>query len=229
LSGEHAAHTELPRPNQQSHCLQVTDPALPAPLHVPPQADAFTFRLPNLGALSELRVGHDGRRDWHLERVDVEDTTSGTTYFFPCSRWVPPGGNMSRALQLRGYTTDPGSLPVQYRVEMDVEAANGAVPPPDGLRLTLFGARGETEAQHVDASAASPGRTLTAWFDAENVGAMERLRVGLAPTQDGELGRGVWLRGGLLVDGAAPRCAALCPTLLTPAATVCSLLLALHS
>ena len=163
----------------------------------PCQADAFTFRLPNLGALSELRVGHDGRRDWHLERVEVSEPTSGTTYFFPCARWVPSGA-MSRALQLRGYTTDPGALPVRYRAEVQVEAV-GTAPPPDGLRLTLFGGRGESGQQRVDASRAVPGRALTAWFEAPNVGPMERLRIGLAPAPPGETvgGGGAlpWCRG----------------------------------
>ncbi|KAL4458577.1 hypothetical protein ABPG75_013442 [Micractinium tetrahymenae] len=151
----------------------------------PAQADTFTFRLPSLGALSQLRVGHDGRREWHLERVEVEDTTSGTTFFFPAARWVPQSA-MSRALQLRGYTTDPSSLPVRYRIEMDVEGTEGAPLPPDGLRLTLYGARSESSVQHVDASRAAPGRPLVAWFEAENVGQLERLRIGLAPAPEGQ-------------------------------------------
>lgn len=92
---------------------------------------------------------------------------------------------MSRALQLRGYTTDPSSLPVRYRVELEIEGTEGARPPPDGLRLTLFGSRGDTGVQHVDASRAAPGRILTGWFEGQNVGSMERLRIGLAPAPEG--------------------------------------------
>ncbi len=50
------------------------------------QTDEFSFRLPGLGSLTQLRVGHEGRKDWHLERVEVVDTGSGTTHYFPCDK-----------------------------------------------------------------------------------------------------------------------------------------------
>lgn len=154
----------------------------------PGQADEFAFRLPSLGPLCELRVGHEGRREWHLDRVEVVDSAAGTTYFFPCEQWVRgsgPGGSMSRSLQLRGYMTDPRSLPVQYRVEVAVEEASGVLGG-DSLRLTLCGSRGESGAQRLDAARAAPGRTLTAMFEGANVGHMERLRIGLAPGPAGQ-------------------------------------------
>ena len=155
------------------------------------QADEFAFSLPALGALSELKVGHDGRKDWHLDRVEVSDR-GGTTYFFPCGKWVKgsgPGGAMARSLQLRGYTSDPGSLPVQYRAELAVQDADGQLGP-DSLRLALFGARGESGVQHLDASHAAPGSTLACVFEAPNVGQLERLRIGLAAADDASAGRG---------------------------------------
>lgn len=87
---------------------------------------------------------------------------------------------LSRCLHLQGYTTDPASLPVQYRAELAVEGASGALGP-DSLRITLCGARGETGVLHLDASRAAAGRTLACTFEAANVGQMERLRIGLAP------------------------------------------------
>lgn len=155
------------------------------------QADEFAFSLPALGALSELKVGHDGRKDWHLDRVEVSDR-GGTTCFFPCGKWVKgsgPGGAMARSLQLRGYTSDPGSLPVQYRAELAVRDAAGKLGP-DSLRLALFGARGESGVQHLDASHAAPGSTLACVFQAPNVGQLERLRIGLAAADDASAGRG---------------------------------------
>ena len=50
------------------------------------QVDEFAFRLPGLGSLTQLHVGHDGRRDWHLERLEVVDPASGTTHYFPCDK-----------------------------------------------------------------------------------------------------------------------------------------------
>jgi hypothetical protein len=177
------------------------------------QADEFTFRLPAaLGALSELRVGHDGRREWHLEKVEVAEAAAGTTYFFPCGQWVKgsgAGGAMSRSLQLRGYTTDPASLPVQYRVELEVEGVAGRLAP-DSLRLALFGSRGESGAQRLDASRAAPGKPLACLFEAGNVGQMARLRIGLAAAED----------GGCTAQGAAVlRCA--CCAVLACAGLVC--------
>lgn len=72
----------------------------------PSQRDEFLLRLPPLGALRALRVGHDGPRDWHLDRVEVTDCGSGTTYRFPCEQWVVPSGSsgsggMGRTLQVQ--------------------------------------------------------------------------------------------------------------------------------
>ena len=111
---------------------------------------------------------------------------------------------MSRCLRLRGYTTDPASLPVQYRAELVVQDASGLLGP-DSLRLTLFGTRGETGVQRLDASRAAPGRTLACVFEGPNVGQMERLRIGLAPADDapsgwGSLGPVGWVCG-VLVSG----------------------------
>ncbi|PRW59715.1 lipoxygenase homology domain-containing 1 isoform A [Chlorella sorokiniana] len=152
----------------------------------PGQADEFSFRLPGLGALTQLRVGHDGRKDWHLERLEVVDSGSGTTHYFPCDKWVKSSGGgsaMSRCLRLQGYTTDPASLPVQYRAELAVEGASGVLGP-DSLRVTLFGPRGETEVLRLDASRAAAGRMLACTFEAANVGQLERLRIGLAPADE---------------------------------------------
>lgn len=171
------------------------------------QADEFTFRLPTLGALCEMRVGHDGRRDWHLERLEVAETSggSGTTYYFPCGRWVRgsgAGGAPSTHLHLRGYTTDPASLPVQYRLEAAVEGASGTLGP-HSLQVSLFGGRGDSGVQRLDASRAAPGRTLACVFEAANVGPVERLRIGLAPADEGGASGASQARG---VEGGLRTC-----------------------
>lgn len=121
-------------------------------------------------------------------QVEAVDVCAGTTYFFPCEQWVKgsgPGASMPRSLQLRGYTTDPASLPVQYRLQAAVEEVAGR-PAADSLRLVLCGSRGESAAQRLDASRAAAGRTLTCLFEADNVGQVERVRIGLAAGQGGE-------------------------------------------
>ncbi len=114
-------------------------------------------------------------------------TSSVPVLCFPAVQWVKSSGGgsaMSRCLRLQGYTTDPASLPVQYRAELAVEGASGALGP-DSLRITLFGARGETEVLRLDASRATAGRTLACTFEAANVGQLEQLRIGLAPADEG--------------------------------------------
>jgi hypothetical protein len=56
------------------------------------QLDVFT--IPNiltLGRLIKVRVWHDNRgfgAAWHLAYIEVEDTSDGKKYMFPCSRWL---------------------------------------------------------------------------------------------------------------------------------------------
>lgn len=69
-------------PPYQHACSSNVSPRFPA--HA--QVDEFSFRLPGLGSLTQLRVGHSGRKDWHLERLEVVDTGSGTTHYFPCDK-----------------------------------------------------------------------------------------------------------------------------------------------
>lgn len=131
-------------------------------------------------------------------------------------QWVKSSGGgsaMSRCLRLQGYTTDPASLPVQYRAELAVEGASGTLGP-DSLRVTLFGARGETAPLHLDASRAAAGRTLACAFEAANVGQLERLRIGLAPA-DGGTGTFVGSQNVLQVNNCRRRWGwqALCETL----------------
>ncbi len=51
--------------------------ALRACLHCAPQADEFEIKAPDLGALTEITIGHDNTGygpNWHLEQVEITDT-----------------------------------------------------------------------------------------------------------------------------------------------------------
>ncbi|KAG1662011.1 hypothetical protein FOA52_009500 [Chlamydomonas sp. UWO 241] len=58
-------------------------------------SDEFNVPTNNLGALIQLKVGHDNSGQgpaWHLEQVDVTDPTTGQTWYFDCNAWL---GNSS--------------------------------------------------------------------------------------------------------------------------------------
>ena len=132
-------------------------------------------------------MGHDGQGTWHLDKLVVTEAATGTTYFFPCGQWVKGSGIpgcMTHYLQPQAYPADPASLPQWYRVELQVEGVAGKLGR-DSLRLELIGSRGESGVQRLDASRAGPGRPLACLFEALNVGQMERLRIGLAASEDG--------------------------------------------
>ena len=53
--------------------------------------DTFRLEAINLGELVKLRIGHDNRGvgpGWFLEKVTVEDESSGKVFEFPCHRWL---------------------------------------------------------------------------------------------------------------------------------------------
>ncbi|KAM6148889.1 lipoxygenase homology domain-containing protein 1 isoform 2-T2 [Erethizon dorsatum] len=68
------------------------------------QTDTFTIYAIDLGALTKIRIRHDNtgnRPGWFLDRIDVTDVNSETTYYFPCQRWLAveeDDGQLSREL-----------------------------------------------------------------------------------------------------------------------------------
>ncbi|XP_021569028.1 lipoxygenase homology domain-containing protein 1 [Carlito syrichta] len=68
------------------------------------QTDTFTIYAIDLGPLAKIRIRHDNtgnRAGWFLDRVDITDVNSETTYYFPCQRWLAveeDDGQLSREL-----------------------------------------------------------------------------------------------------------------------------------
>ncbi|XP_004855148.1 lipoxygenase homology domain-containing protein 1 isoform X1 [Heterocephalus glaber] len=68
------------------------------------QTDTFTIYAIDLGALTKIRIRHDNagnRPGWFLDRIDITDMNSETTYYFPCQRWLAveeDDGQLSREL-----------------------------------------------------------------------------------------------------------------------------------
>lgn len=53
--------------------------------------DVFMFEDKNVGSLKKIRIGHDGSglgAGWHLQRVVVENLTTGQVYTFEVNRCV---------------------------------------------------------------------------------------------------------------------------------------------
>ena len=64
--------------------------------------DSFTLQMPNLGALMQLTLGHNGRGhspDWNVQLVHVYDQQEKQSYVFPFSTWIKSSGfaNNSKA------------------------------------------------------------------------------------------------------------------------------------
>ncbi len=72
--------------------------------------DVFMFEEKNVGSLKKIRIGHDGSglgAGWHLQRVVVENLTTGQVYTFEVNRCV-----------LASYSLY-GSLPVDSGINQD--------------------------------------------------------------------------------------------------------------
>ncbi|GAB4821886.1 hypothetical protein N2152v2_008932 [Parachlorella kessleri] len=80
-------------------------------------------------------------------KVDIVDTSSGTTYFFPAECWVQSSGRagiLGQTLKLKAFTTDPATLPVPYQVIVTVDDVKGVMRKA-AVALTFLGTRGNTE------------------------------------------------------------------------------------
>ncbi|KAG2501257.1 hypothetical protein HYH03_001064 [Edaphochlamys debaryana] len=54
------------------------------------QVDEFEISSSDLGALTELLIGHDNTGKgpgWHLEQVEITDVKLGQTWYFECNKW----------------------------------------------------------------------------------------------------------------------------------------------
>jgi len=54
------------------------------------RVDEFELHCIDLGELTKVRIGHDGKgpgSGWHLDKVVVDAQLLGKTWTFPCGRW----------------------------------------------------------------------------------------------------------------------------------------------
>ncbi|XP_053323874.1 lipoxygenase homology domain-containing protein 1-like [Spea bombifrons] len=57
----------------------------------PQQEDQFMVKLPNIGKIYKIRIGHDGtsdRPEWELKWVILEKMKNGKTHYFEVNRWL---------------------------------------------------------------------------------------------------------------------------------------------
>ena len=55
------------------------------------QTDTFDVEAQNLGKLQQIRIWHNNQgfgAGWFLDKVVVEDLSSGETWTFPCNGWL---------------------------------------------------------------------------------------------------------------------------------------------
>eukprot|EP00057_Strongylocentrotus_purpuratus_P030402 XP_781573.4 PREDICTED: DENN domain-containing protein 5B isoform X2 [Strongylocentrotus purpuratus] len=88
-------------PTTANPWLQVTGEMLQTPvIHIPKNAQDFTFQHANLGVLTTLQVGHDNAGllpRWLVDYIYIRNEITGHAYKFPCGRWI-------------GRSVDDGSL-----------------------------------------------------------------------------------------------------------------------
>jgi lipoxygenase homology domain-containing protein 1 len=118
LSGSQACSGIIRLPSTQEHFARG-------------QRDSFRLEMIQLGALTQLLVGHNSRGrapNWHLKMVEVVEEASGTSTFFAANRWLGPAAPDGLCeISLQASSTDPRSSPEHVRY---AKCCTGCVPNP---------------------------------------------------------------------------------------------------
>ncbi|XP_072165397.1 DENN domain-containing protein 5B-like [Diadema setosum] len=79
-------------PTTANPWMCVTGEMLQTPvIHIPKNAQDFTFQHANLGVLTTLRIGHDNAGllpRWLVDYIYIRNDITGHAYKFPCGRWI---------------------------------------------------------------------------------------------------------------------------------------------
>ncbi|GIL93966.1 hypothetical protein Vretimale_245 [Volvox reticuliferus] len=105
--------------------------------------DVFLFEDKNVGNLRKIRIGHDGAglgAGWHLQRVVVENLTTGQVVVFDVNRWFDRSED-DGAIERDLYPTQgaaPGDNAVNWRLVVVTANVSGAGTDAD-VSVTLHG------------------------------------------------------------------------------------------
>eukprot|EP00899_Mesostigma_viride_P006814 jgi/Mesvir1/16133/Mv08410-RA.4 len=90
--------------------------------------DEFFASAPDIGALTRVIIGHDGKgagASWHLDYVKVVNETAGAEYMFPCGEWLEEG-RLSRELLPLPASQLADRTPVRYLAVVRTSDLRGA-------------------------------------------------------------------------------------------------------
>eukprot|EP00798_Chlamydomonas_sp_ICE-L_P013676 gene13676-19564_t len=148
------------------------------------QADEFEIKTGDLGGLIEILIGHDNTgqgSSWHLEQVDITDTTSGQTWFFECNDWLSQNegdGRIER--QLPASLQNPKTQRNAYYIVVKTATDTGA-----GTDAKVFvdihgdtGTTGKTFLRNSAADNFEPGQVDEFNINCKNLGSIHQLLLG---------------------------------------------------
>mmetsp|Transcript_2129 Transcript_2129/g.5389 ORF Transcript_2129/g.5389 Transcript_2129/m.5389 type:complete len:727 (-) Transcript_2129:75-2255(-) len=155
-------------------------------------ADMFTRKMPHLGELHRITLGHDNKgafADWLPEKVVVTDQLRGAEYLFPCLKWI----SKAKGLQLdllpeadaaaKQWAANKAAKPQKERrkYQVDVYTSNlGGAETEGRLFVELFGANGSTGQQTLSKHKIKfrRGKMESFKIPGADVGRMQRLAIG---------------------------------------------------
>eukprot|EP00116_Pleurobrachia_bachei_P001013 sb/3461275/ len=167
--------------------------------------DTFEFNLLPLGVIRRLRIWHDDKgasSSWHLAKVLVTDTDTGSEFSFPCDKWFSSrkgDKTLSRDLlcenlpeQKEGGESVEEKEQEGYEVIVTISNKKEAGTS-HGIWMSLEGAKGTTEKHVIENGAGrffSKGSSdlfrISNWKD---VGSINHLRLGLTPREGADPGK----------------------------------------
>jgi len=107
------------------------------------RVDIFGILTQDIGDITAVRIGHDGKgigSGWYLDKIFVTNETTNKRWVFPCDRWLAKGED-DHAIE-RLLTPGDGSrttYQIQIKTGADFEAGTDA-----NVFLQLFGEKKET-------------------------------------------------------------------------------------
>ncbi|GFR41097.1 hypothetical protein Agub_g1741 [Astrephomene gubernaculifera] len=144
--------------------------------------DNFVVKGTNIGDVQRLVIWHDNSGlgpDLHLQQVEVFNTATQKSYFFPCNDWLrktkEEGVKGCRKELLAGVA---GQSLNSYKVEVQTSDVRGAGTDSD-VTVTVFGSKGDTGARALESSANDfeRGHLDTFFFTAPDIGTIQSCQV----------------------------------------------------
>ncbi|XP_077976546.1 lipoxygenase homology domain-containing protein 1-like isoform X1 [Styela clava] len=113
--------------------------------------DVFTVKCPNVGKLKKLRIGHDNSGSspgWYLEKVMIDDNSTGRIYTFPCGRWFAKDEDDGRIT--RELVAGKGDGGIPYTVKVHTGDVRGAGTSANVYIIMYGGRRGQDNTGRIE-------------------------------------------------------------------------------